>query len=671
MVFLKYEIKYQMYDGFTREDFEKEYLIDLNRKVDNYSHAAVVMFVNSIIGNKLICYVTCQIDAISKRQCRNIVIKRLKESDSLIEKLRTVSEIEISGKELEDALNEATHEGLINQDMFRVRNIYLDYMEGEGCKVKDKCIVGSFSYEQAINEAKRLMANDFLIEEIRRIYSSDNAKQFYGNVVHYLIRANNTKVSEAIYELLIKSLKANNRLLGDRVTLIKDISVDEPRLGYNFDRILYRARGCSVVVDTKGDDSEHKNYDEDYEDAIESFSQSIEEHGRLTLCFFIASTKGTDFSEGLMKGISANNNIIEINEGVGEVSEAKSLFKSLVEKKKVVVSDDDLNSYFRSGQVKYSVSDVYDLVERYCGKDYLKKYYKAYDKNNIRNEEYSLAAYKKLQNLVGLHELKTTVDQIITMGKMRNLRNEMGFKTEKQSMHMIFTGNPGSAKTTVARLLAEILSEARIIRRNVFVEVGRADLVGKYIGKTAPMVVEKFEEADGGILFIDEAYSLAGDSDRDYGIEAINTIVQEMENRRDNMIVIFAGYPDKMKKFLEKNEGLRSRISFHLKFPDYNEEEMCQILNYMTEKKGYILQDGVMDTCRDIFKDVCLHEESGNGRFVRNLLEHAERRQATRLLSGDINNIDRNSINLFLPSDFERPNELLVKEVGRQIGFTV
>ena len=184
--------------------------------------------------------------------------------------------------------------------------------------------------------------------------------------------------------------------------------------------------------------------------------------------------------------------------------------------------------------------------------------------------------------------IKALVDQIINTAKIRQSRSKMGLDNYNVSQHMLFTGNPGSAKTTVARLMAEILKQEGVLETGHFVECGRADLVGKYVGWTAQIVQKKFREAVGGILFIDEAYALVDDTNS-FGAEAINTIVQEMENRRDNVIVIFAGYPDKMEHFLSENEGLRSRIAFHLDFPDYNAEEMLQILELMVKNKGYVI----------------------------------------------------------------------------------
>ena len=200
------------------------------------------------------------------------------------------------------------------------------------------------------------------------------------------------------------------------------------------------------------------------------------------------------------------------------------------------------------------------------------------------------------------------------------------------------------------------------------VECGRQDLVGKYVGWTAQIVESKFQAARGGILFIDEAYSLVEDN-RTYGAEAINTIVQEMENYRDEVIVIFAGYPEKMKEFLEQNEGLASRIAFHLNFPDYSPEELTQILDLMLEKSEYRMDERTREKCFSICADACREENYGNGRFVRNLLDHAIMRQADRLIREHQNGtLGKEEACLLTADDFEMIG-LKKKPQSRQIGF--
>ena len=220
---------------------------------------------------------------------------------------------------------------------------------------------------------------------------------------------------------------------------------------------------------------------------------------------------------------------------------------------------------------------------------------------------------------------------------------------------MIFTGNPGTAKTSVARLFAQIMKDNDVLAQGRLIECGRADLVGRYVGWTAPTIKNKFKEAEGSVLFIDEAYSLVDDRNGSYGDEAINTIVQEMENHREDVVVIFAGYPDKMEEFLNKNPGLRSRIAYHVPFDDYNVDELCSIADLISKKKGLILAEDAREKLHDVFSNALKNSDFGNGRYVRNVIEKAKMAQASRLVASDYNRINSDDVRTIVASDIEMP----------------
>ncbi|MGO4864372.1 AAA family ATPase [Ligilactobacillus ruminis] len=250
----------------------------------------------------------------------------------------------------------------------------------------------------------------------------------------------------------------------------------------------------------------------------------------------------------------------------------------------------------------------------------------------LKNEREPGTAKKELDNMIGLASVKKIIHKAIAHYKLNKLCIAKGIAREKASLHMVFTGNPGTAKTSVARLFAEILKDEKVLSTGTFVEVGRADLVGDHVGATAPLVKRKFKEAQGGILFIDEAYSLCDSYENGFGDEAINTIVQEMENHRDNIIVIFAGYKEPMQRFLDRNPGMLSRIAFQIEFDDYTTEELCDIAKLMASKKQMTITDAAMDKLRENFDIVREESDYGNGRFVRKTLEEAEMNLAERVL---------------------------------------
>lgn len=250
----------------------------------------------------------------------------------------------------------------------------------------------------------------------------------------------------------------------------------------------------------------------------------------------------------------------------------------------------------------------------------------------LKRERTAGTAKKELDDMIGLSSVKEIIHKAISHYKLNRLCMDKGIEREKASFHMVFTGNPGTAKTTVARLFAEIMKDEKVLSTGNFVEVGRADLVGDHVGSTAPLVKKKFKEAQGGVLFIDEAYSLCDAYENGYGDEAINTLVQEMENHRDEVIVIFAGYTEPMRRFLDRNPGMLSRIAFQVEFEDYSTVELCEITKLMVLQKEMTITDDAMNKLRKYYDIIRKDPDYGNGRFVRKTLEETEMNLAERVL---------------------------------------
>lgn len=240
----------------------------------------------------------------------------------------------------------------------------------------------------------------------------------------------------------------------------------------------------------------------------------------------------------------------------------------------------------------------------------------------------------KLNNLIGLAEVKEEVTDMINLMQVRNIRKERGMKNSPMSYHMVFSGNPGTGKTTVARLLAKIYAKIKVLSKGQLIEVDRSGLVGGYVGQTAIKVQEVVKQAEGGILFIDEAYALALGGEADYGKEAINTLLKCMEDMRDNLVVIVAGYPDLMNTFLDANPGLRSRFNKHIFFSDYNSEELLAIFHSMCKEGGYELSQEADEYLKEHLDELLGREKSNfaNGREVRNLYEKTLTKQAGRIM---------------------------------------
>lgn len=288
----------------------------------------------------------------------------------------------------------------------------------------------------------------------------------------------------------------------------------------------------------------------------------------------------------------------------------------------------------------------------------------------LKSERAVGTAKKELEEMIGLTTVKAVIQKAIANFKLKKIYMDKGIVKEKSSLHMVFTGNPGTAKTSVARLFAEIMKDEKVLPTGNFVEVGRAELVGNHVGTTAPLVKRKFKEAQGGVLFIDEAYSLCDSYENGFGDEAINTLVQEMENHREDVIVIFAGYPDKMKNFLDRNPGMLSRIAFHVEFEDYSTEELCDITKLMLSKKQMTITDIAMAKLRKNYESARVSNDYGNGRYVRKLLEEAEMNLAERVSRLCESDITTPMITTLEESDIPEPGIMKCQEKKR-IGFCV
>ncbi len=237
--------------------------------------------------------------------------------------------------------------------------------------------------------------------------------------------------------------------------------------------------------------------------------------------------------------------------------------------------------------------------------------------------------------LIGLTPVKTRIREIAALLLVDRLRARFGLVAEPPSLHMCFTGNPGTGKTTVALRMAELLHRLGYLRRGHVVSVTRDDLVGQYVGHTAPKTKEVLKRAMGGVLFIDEAYYLyRAENERDYGGESIEILLQYMENHRDDLVVILAGYADRMETFFSSNPGMSSRVAHHLEFPDYTLDELAGIGSLILRRQRYRLSPAAEQTFREYLARRMTQPRFANARSVRNALERARLRHANRLAAG-------------------------------------
>lgn len=264
----------------------------------------------------------------------------------------------------------------------------------------------------------------------------------------------------------------------------------------------------------------------------------------------------------------------------------------------------------------------------------------------------------QLHALTGLAAVKSTVQELVNIAKIAQMQAQVGIKAPSITRHLVFTGSPGTGKTTVARILGDIYKNLGVLSKGHFIEVDRSDLVAEYLGQTAPKTTKVVESALGGVLFIDEAYALVPDGRGDiYGQEAINTLLKMMEDYRDDLVVIAAGYKGEMSRFIGSNPGLKSRFARSIHFEDYSPDELTEIFKVRCEQHGYLLSSKTLEALRHLVNQF-EHQvgELGNGRFVRNIFDRCVAIQCNRLAA--LTKPSKKDLKTFLPADIPTREQL-------------
>ncbi|MDY5180343.1 AAA family ATPase [Butyribacter sp.] len=313
----------------------------------------------------------------------------------------------------------------------------------------------------------------------------------------------------------------------------------------------------------------------------------------------------------------------------------KNIKKSDDTKKCVITNDGDVFTDLEADKIKIMQQQEEQRIAR---EEFMKVKRRILERERVQKEEQEKrikVLVDELNGMIGLSEVKEEIQSLINLIKIRNLREEMNMPVMDMSYHMVFTGSPGTGKTTVARLVGKIYKELGILSDGKMVETDRSGLVAGYVGQTAMKVHDVVEEAMGGVLFIDEAYSLVNnDMPNDFGTEAVDALVKLMEDHRDNLVIIVAGYTDEMKTFLKSNTGLVSRFNKFINFPDYTKDELVNILSVMANKAGLKIDEAAKSKVLELLKKMkpSQWKDFGNARGMRNLFEKFVMNQANRLV---------------------------------------
>lgn len=530
-------------------------------------------------------------------------------------------------------------------------------------------IIDERSQSEVFSNAEKYLLNKTFLPELGRIYAGGASSKPSGHPVHYILQTDDRDTRREAYKTLLQALYANNRISSKRYSFL-DFKPGESFSVMMYDALYKVCSGGAVVVRyLANDDSEDNGFASSERDTVENICE-VSRRYRNQVLTVICLPRECKKAKSLFYENLGTMTFVEIQEDFVDGEQAGSFLKMLAKENKVR-TDKALFAKLEADK-GYLAPDLRAIFDEWYNNKLKTAIYPQYKDLKIAKQEVVKAtpkgsAYDELQDMIGLKEAKSVIQKALNYYKMQKLYEEKGLKRDTPAMHMVFKGNPGTAKTTAARLFARIMKDNGLLSKGQLVEVGRGDLVGKYVGWTAQTVQSKFKEAIGGVLFIDEAYSLVDDRSGSFGDEAINTIVQEMENHREDVVVIFAGYPDEMEKFLQKNPGLRSRIAFHVPFEDYDADELCQIATLIGKNKGIYLEDAALQKLGTIFETARKQSDFGNGRYVRNVLEQAKMNQASRLLEYDFEDITTEEITTIKAVDIVIP-EIKI-EAKPKIGF--
>ena len=341
-----------------------------------------------------------------------------------------------------------------------------------------------------------------------------------------------------------------------------------------------------------------------------------------TKCITIVSGTNEELNNFFLGNESIKKNYFDFSLK-GTNPDIQDIYNEVIEK---VQSDDD----FKVKILDYITSTYNKDIDYVEYKNDLIKYI-SFNKSlpEIEKQKTIDEVFKDLNELVGLEKVKKVLHELVDVISLKEKDKDL--KIKDINLHMVFLGNPGTGKTTIARMISEILYDLKYVKENKLVEVSVKDLVAEYVGQTAPKTMSVIEKAMNGVLFIDEAYALADRGDNSYNGEAIATLIQAMENYRDKLVVIFAGYTKEMQAFLDSNSGITSRIGYTLHFDDYTTDELIQIFLGMTKKAGFEVKEDAIDYLREIIDKYRNMKNFGNARFVRNIYEKTVVRHASNV----------------------------------------
>ena len=527
-------------------------------------------------------------------------------------------------------------------------------------EIKEKMILLPYSFSAAKLAIKSELCSSLILPEFVRIFTNPQ-KSFVGHPVHYQLFTESTETALQICEILLGSLLSVNRLLSSRYIFCSfdyNFRFDIEKVLQDLTKLYSVSQGSAIVLNFNLPISVDSNNETKFiSDIAAAIKNLVDEYGQQVLTVLSFGSDSNEITKDIFQKAFADIMTVELSDAISAGKETHAYLKRLADNYNLSCRHRLYSSLDKTAD-SFHPKDLKAYFRKWHNDLLQTKYYSQYANLKVAIPEKpaeTVSSLTVLNNMIGLTEPKLLIRQALDYAKAQKLFAEKGLISTRPSMHMVFSGNPGTAKTTVARLYAQIMKENGFLSKGDLIEVGRNDLVARYVGWTAKTVKAKFAEAKGSVLFIDEAYSLLDDRKGSFGDEAINTIVQEMENAREDTIVVFAGYPKEMEYFMSRNPGLNSRIAYHINFPDYKESELLEIMKLLFQQNSMLLAPEGEAKVQQILAIYANQSNEGNGRLVRNLFEKAKMRQASRIVNFNKYNQTKEYLQTIIDDDFVIP----------------
>lgn len=488
----------------------------------------------------------------------------------------------------------------------------------------------TFHYEECLIPRDPMETYDIydksVKDEIHNIRNQEIRLDKTVNLVHYILSTKSKEATEEITKNLVQNLYDAKRVTSRRICFVREITPTIYSVNNHLEDFIENNSGGVIVIDLT---EKLGHRPEDYKMTCVYLEKVFKKYRNKCLFVFTYNVDHPGFSYTLLPNLQKYMIPVTLKEGKGNRAVAEEYLKShILETEYAKYASQAKEFLSRYPQEEFSQSEVllaFEQFEPWCvNKNILKAYNYEPKDDFLLDRDSHESSYDKLQKMIGLSLVKKQIDDIIATAVVEKERKQRNPKqTKSNNYHMIFAGNPGTAKTTVAELFAQIAKEKNILKSGIIVKTG-----GNILNGHSEYVQDLFDRARGGVLFIDEAYDITYPS-------TITTLLQEMENRHEEVIVVLAGYNESMRAFLDRNEGLTSRIPYWIDFPDYTTDELMKIFQLMLDERGLTATEDARNEARDIFDKARYIEDFGNGRYVRNVIENAMQNQSVRLLKSN------------------------------------